>query len=423
MKFAYKSWLLRRWRQEQRRPVSAWLAKIGRMRPRLAICCLLLCLANGGQAAFGHGGVVLEEDLCVINIGYLQAHFKIYLPQEHQRQEFCEDIPSTGESLFVMEYLHPGLDEATIDFRVIRNVTGLGRFAMWEDVARIADLDEVTVFYHAPAIVPGVYSVIHRFDEPGEFIGIVTAAPGDGGAPYTAVFPFEVGFTGFGVWPLILIAITLLQLHLWYSGGRLQRRFGGVQRRFGRLQHRFGWPQRRLEWLGRWLGRLSPRGFGAVAVLGCAFWFASVTQGNQATDPSETESRTRTRADPSETESRGTSRAGLFEIISRLPSRAGHFQVTVTPDMEPLAINTIHRWEVDVVTAEGAPVPSAEISIRGGMPDHDHGLPTRPEATRYLGEGRYLIEGMRFHMAGSWEVILGIATDAHSDEVVIALEL
>ena len=370
---------------------------------RLAICSLLLCLANGDRTAFGHGGVVLEEDLCVINIGYLQAHFKIYLPREHQRQEFCEDIPSTGESLFVMEYLHPGLDEATIDFRVIRNVTGLGRFAVWEDVARIADLDEVTVFYHAPAIVPGVYSVIHHFDEPGEFIGIVTAALGDAGAPYTAVFPFEVGFTGFGVWPLILIAIAVLQLHLWYSGGRLQRRFGWLRGRFGSFRGRFGWLQRQL-------GRLSPRSIGTVAMLACVFWFASVTQGNQATGHSESESRIPSRADLAETE-------------SRIASRAGHFQVTFAPDLEPLAINTIHRWVVGVLTAEGTPVPSAEIFIRGGMPAHDHGLPTRPEATRYLGEGRYLIEGMRFHMAGSWEVILGIETDAHSDEVVIPLEL
>ncbi len=393
------------------------------MRLRLAILCLLLCLANGEQIAFGHGGVVLEEDLCVINIGYLQAHFKIYLPQEHQRQEFCEDIPSTGESLFVMEYLHPGLDEATIDFRVIRNVTGLGRFAMWEDVARIADLDEVTVFYHAPAIVPGVYSVVHRFDEPGEFIGIVTAAPGDGGAPYTVVFPFEVGFTGFGTWPLILIAIAVLQLHLWYSGGRLQRRFGWVRHRFGWFQRRFGWPQRRLGLLRRRLGRLSPWGIGAVAILGCAFWFASVAQGNQANGLSEAESRIPSRAGLSEAESGIPSRSGFSEIESRIASRAGHFQVAVAPDLEPLAINTIHRWVVEVLSAEGAPAPSAEITVRGGMPAHDHGLPTRPEATRYLGEGRYLIEGMRFHMAGYWQVILGIETDAHNDEVVIPLEL
>ncbi|MDE0003578.1 MAG: FixH family protein [Rhodospirillaceae bacterium] len=339
------------------------------MRPRLAICCLVLCLANSQQAALAHGGVVLEEDLCVINIGYLQAHFKIYLPRERQRQEFCEDIPSTGESLFVMEYLHPELDETPIDFRVIRNVTGLGRFAMWEDVARIADLDEVTVFYQAPAVVPGVYSVVHHFDEPGEFIGIVTAVPDDASTRYTAVFPFEVGFTGFGVWPLVLIAIVVLQLHLWYSSGRLQR----------------------------WLGRLGPRGVGAAAVLMCGIHLASEARGNQAT--------------------------GLSDNDSRIYSRSGHFQVSVAPELEPLVINTIHRWVVQVLAADGAPVPSAEITVRGAMPAHDHGLPTRPEATRYLGEGRYLIEGMRFHMAGYWEVVLGIETDALSDEVVITLEL
>ncbi len=345
------------------------LAKIRRMRPRLAICCLALCLANSEQAALAHGGVVLEDDLCVINIGYLQAHFKIYLPGERQRQEFCEDIPSTGESLFVMEYLHSGLDDASIDFRVIRNVTGLGRFALWEDVARIADLDEITVFHHAPAVVPGVYSVVHRFDEPGEFIGIVTAVPNDASTPYTAVFPFEVGFTGFGVWPLVLIAIAILQLHLWHSSGRLKR----------------------------WLGRFRPQGFGASAVLVCGIYLASEAHGNQA--------------------------IGLSGADSRIHSRSGHFQVSVAPDLEPLAINTIHRWVVLILAADGAPVPSAEITVRGGMPAHDHGLPTLPEATRYLGEGRYLIEGMRFHMAGRWEVVLSIETDALHDEVVIPLEL
>ena len=345
------------------------LAKIRDMRPRLAIFCLALCLANSDQTALAHGGVVLEDDLCVINIGYFQAHFKIYLPRERQRQEFCEDIPSTGESLFVMEYLHPGLNEASIDFRVIRNVTGLGRFALWEDVARIADLDEVTVFHHAPAVVPGVYSVVHRFDEPGEFIGIVTAVPDDASTPHTAVFPFEVGFTGFGVWPLVLIAIAVLQLHLWYSSGRLKR----------------------------WLGRLGPRGFGATSILVCGIYLASEAHGNQTT--------------------------GVPDNESRIHSRSGHFQVSVAPDLEPLAINTIHRWVVQVLAADGAPVPAAVITVRGGMPAHDHGLPTRPEATRYLGEGRYLIEGMRFHMAGQWEVVLGIETDLLRDEVVIPLEL
>ena len=55
---------------------------------------------------FGHGGVVEEDDLCVIKIGYLRAHFKIYVPAERQHQEYCEDIPVRGDSVFVMEYQH-----------------------------------------------------------------------------------------------------------------------------------------------------------------------------------------------------------------------------------------------------------------------------------------------------------------------------
>ena len=339
------------------------------MRIRLAICCIALCLGFGEQDAFAHGGVVLEEDLCVINIGYLRAHFRVYVPQERERREFCEDIPLTGESVFVMEYLHAGLSEAVIDFRVIRNVTGLGKFAVWDDVARIDDLDEATVFYHPPAVVPGVYSVVHRFDEPGDFIGIVTAMPLDAGEPYTAVFPFQVGFTGFGIWPVILIAIVLLQLHRWHGSGGLQR----------------------------WLDRLNGRHVGTVAILFGALLLSSHSQGIQAQT--------------------------VLGADAWFSSRAERFRVRVEPDLQPLAINSIHRWIVQVETLDGTPVTSAAIDIRGGMPTHDHGLPTLPEATEHLGEGRYLIEGMRFHMSGYWEVILAIDTGAIRDEVVIPVEL
>ena len=341
--------------------------RIRGVRTRLSICSLLLCLM-APPPVLAHGGVVLEEDLCVINIGYFQAHFKIYLPQERGHREFCEDIPSTGESVFVMEYLHPGLDQATIDFRVIRNVTGLGRFAGPEDVARIDDLDAATVFYHPPGVVPGVYSSVHRFDEPGEFIGVVTATPADSDAPYTAVFPFQVGFTGFGYWPLILILAALLQLHRMVAGG--------------------GAP--------RWLRRLSRPGSAAAAMLICAAIPISPTYAEELSGADGT---------------------------SSWISRSGHFRVGISTDLQPLLINTIHRWTVRLETGDGEPVPAAEITIRGGMPAHDHGLPTRPRVTRVHGDGNYLIEGVRFHMAGRWEVFLDIETPGRRDEIVIPLEL
>ena len=40
------------------------------------------------------------------------------------------------------------------------------------------------------------------------------------------------------------------------------------------------------------------------------------------------------------------------------------------------------------------------------MPQHGHGLPTRPRVTRSLGEGIYEIEGVRFNMGGWWGIKL-----------------
>jgi hypothetical protein len=57
------------------------------------------------------------------------------------------------------------------------------------------------------------------------------------------------------------------------------------------------------------------------------------------------------------------------------------------------------------------------------MPEHDHGLPTKPRITEELGGGDYRLEGMRFHMSGYWEVVVSIVTDAGSFEVTIALQL
>ena len=36
------------------------------------------------------------------------------------------------------------------------------------------------------------------------------------------------------------------------------------------------------------------------------------------------------------------------------------------------------------------------------MPEHGHGFPTVPEVTEYLGDGKYLVEGLKFSMPGWW---------------------
>jgi len=104
-------------------------------------------------------------------------------------------------------------------------------------------------------------------------------------------------------------------------------------------------------------------------------------------------------------------------------SRRGVYTISFEAELDPIEINRIHAWVLTVRTSSGDPVTRAEISVLGGMPMHDHGMPTRPRVTEYLGEGRYRLEGMRFHMSGRWEVSVTVKADGKVDTAVIALDL
>ena len=83
----------------------------------------------------------------------------------------------------------------------------------------------------------------------------------------------------------------------------------------------------------------------------------------------------------------------------------------------------MYSFEVTVTDAQGAAIDGAAITVDGGMPEHGHGLPTRPRVTRNLGGGRYLVEGVRFNMGGWWEFKLAISTPSGTDNVTFNLEV
>lgn len=104
-------------------------------------------------------------------------------------------------------------------------------------------------------------------------------------------------------------------------------------------------------------------------------------------------------------------------------SQTGHYRVRYTSKLDPIVINRIHAWTLHVETADGEPVLNADIAVVGGMPEHDHGLPTSPRMTQDLGDGDYLVEGMRFHMNGHWEITISIRAGDYRDDIVIPLEV
>jgi hypothetical protein len=85
------------------------------------------------------------------------------------------------------------------------------------------------------------------------------------------------------------------------------------------------------------------------------------------------------------------------------------FTVATLEPARPLRPRQMQTVRVTVRDAEGRAIDEAQISIDGGMPQHGHGLPTRPRVTRNLGDGMYEIEGVRFNMGGWWEFKLAIA--------------
>jgi len=107
---------------------------------------------------------------------------------------------------------------------------------------------------------------------------------------------------------------------------------------------------------------------------------------------------------------------GLDLALTR-PSADHKYVVTLQPPARQAAINQLHAWQVRLASPAGVPVTNARIKVDGGMPQHGHGLPTRPQVTRELPDGGYLIEGMKFSMTGWWEIKLAIDGPAGADRV------
>lgn len=104
-------------------------------------------------------------------------------------------------------------------------------------------------------------------------------------------------------------------------------------------------------------------------------------------------------------------------------SQDGAFRVAFLSDAMPIPINKVHGWRIYVETADGTPVSDAEISIGGDMPEHGHGMPTKPRVAKNLGGGVYEIEGMKFQMPGWWVVNLTISSGGTTDKVNFNLKI
>lgn len=89
----------------------------------------------------------------------------------------------------------------------------------------------------------------------------------------------------------------------------------------------------------------------------------------------------------------------------------------------PVPVGRLHAWTLHVSRSDGTPVTDATIAVDGDMPEHRHGLPTRPRITRHLGGGDYLLEGVKFQMGGWWVMDFDVTSGGRTERVRFNLQL
>jgi len=156
-----------------------------RASPRLGVVAAASLVGVALLAAVGsvhaHGGLAMDEDKCKLRVGRYTMHFVGYQPESPSGpREFCEDIPETGHTIVVLDYLNDELRDLPTEVRIIKDTGGQ------------AELDDITVLHIPPRVyTSGSLNFELVFHEPGKFVGLVTV--GEGNSKMVSRFPFSVG--------------------------------------------------------------------------------------------------------------------------------------------------------------------------------------------------------------------------------------
>ena len=147
----------------------------------IIVCGLMLAIGIplSAQAQHFHE---LDKNFCILKFGIYGMHLTEYQPDTSDRQELCGDIPSTGRTVVVLDFIEGELRSLPVEVRVIK------------DTGSEQDLQAITVV-HLPAKVytGGFINFEYSFSQPGKFIGIITVR---GKEEHVARFPISVGEGG-----------------------------------------------------------------------------------------------------------------------------------------------------------------------------------------------------------------------------------
>lgn len=142
-------------------------------------CAVVALTTLLSSQVYAHGGLSMAEDMCKLTVGPYMMHFSGYQPANTQEKQFCEDIPATGQTIVVLDYIEQELRSLPAEVRIIK------------DTGSEDNLESITIFHLPSKVYPnGSIDFTHTFDKPGKFVGIVTVG---GKQEHVSRFPFSVG--------------------------------------------------------------------------------------------------------------------------------------------------------------------------------------------------------------------------------------
>jgi hypothetical protein len=95
-------------------------AMMTHMRDIGATGLLLLAVLSQPGIATAHGTVSGEDDPCLRQVGEKVIHFNAYQPQYQLREQYCTDIPQTGDTFLVVDLVDPALRNEPIGMRIMK---------------------------------------------------------------------------------------------------------------------------------------------------------------------------------------------------------------------------------------------------------------------------------------------------------------
>jgi len=148
---------------------------------RTLMCSLFLLIAAPFPVLAQHGHE-LAADTCVLHAGPYKMYFASYQPDTFYDRKFCQELPGTGNSVLVLDFVEQELRSMPVEVRIIR------------DTGSEDNLEAVTVTHFPAKVYPaGSIDVKYNFDKPGKFVGLVSIGEK---REHVSRFSFSVGETG-----------------------------------------------------------------------------------------------------------------------------------------------------------------------------------------------------------------------------------